>query len=93
MDAELDRHKALGFGACALASSLWGCGFFFGKIALVEMGFAHMVLYRFLFAMVALLPLIVTHRPGLNGASGGCWRLRRFWGYRCSFWCSFMGCR
>ena len=64
--AVLQRHKALGFGACALASSLWGCGFFFGKIALAEMGFAHMVLYRFLFAMVPLLPLLLTHRPELN---------------------------
>ena len=58
--------------ACAVASSLWGCGFFFGKIALAEMGFAHMVLYRFLFAMVALLPLLVTHRPGLNREGVGC---------------------
>jgi drug/metabolite transporter (DMT)-like permease len=64
--AVLQRRRALGFGACALASSLWGCGFFFGKIALMEMSFAHMVLYRFLFAMVALLPLLVTHRPGLG---------------------------
>ena len=69
--AVLEKRRALGFAACALASSLWGCGFFFGKIALAEMSFAHMVLYRFLFAMVALLPLLVTHRPGLN---------RREWG-------------
>ena len=64
---EYRRHRALGFGACTLASSLWGCGFFFGKIALAEMNFAHMVLYRFLFATAALLPLLVTHKPGLNG--------------------------
>jgi drug/metabolite transporter (DMT)-like permease len=64
--ADLRRHLALGFGACALAGSLWGCGFFFGKIALAEMGFAHMVLYRFLFAMAVLAPLVATHRPGLN---------------------------
>ena len=67
----LEKRRALGFAACALASSLWGCGFFFGKIALDEMNFAHMVLYRFLFAIVVLLPLLVTHRPGLN---------RREWG-------------
>ncbi|MDE3104247.1 MAG: EamA family transporter [Acidobacteriota bacterium] len=60
------KNRVLGFGACALASSLWGCGFFFGKIALREMNFAHMVLYRFLFAMLVLGPLLVTHRPGLN---------------------------
>jgi drug/metabolite transporter (DMT)-like permease len=67
----LEKRRALGFAACAVASSLWGCGFFFGKIALEEMSFAHMVLYRFLFAIVVLLPLLITHRPGLN---------RREWG-------------
>jgi drug/metabolite transporter (DMT)-like permease len=69
--AVLEKRRALGFAACALASCFWGCGFFFGKIALAEMSFAHMVLYRFLFAMPVLLPLLVTHRPGLN---------RREWG-------------
>jgi drug/metabolite transporter (DMT)-like permease len=67
----LEKRRALGFAACALASTFWGCGFFFGKIALKEMSFAHMVLYRFLFAIVLLLPLLVTHRPKLN---------RREWG-------------
>jgi drug/metabolite transporter (DMT)-like permease len=69
--AVLEKRRALGFAACAVASCFWGCGFFFGKIALSEMNFAHMVLYRFLFAIVVLLPLLVTHRPGLN---------RREWG-------------
>jgi drug/metabolite transporter (DMT)-like permease len=67
----LEKKRALGFAACALASTLWGCGFFFGKIALAEMGFAHMVLYRFLFGIVLLLPLLVTHRPRLNGREWG----------------------
>ncbi len=62
------KNRPLGFAACALASALWGTGFFFGKIALAEMSFAHMVLYRFLFGAVVLLPLLVTHRPGLNRA-------------------------
>ena len=69
--AVLEKRRALGFTACAGAGCFWGCGFFFGKIALEEMSFAHMVLYRFLFAIVVLLPLLVTHRPGLN---------RREWG-------------
>ena len=60
------QRRALGFAACAFASSLWGCGFFFGKIALAEMNFAHMVLYRFVFAMVPLTPLLITHPPRLN---------------------------
>jgi drug/metabolite transporter (DMT)-like permease len=78
--ADLQKHRALGFGACALASLLWGCGFFFGKIALAEMGFAHMVLYRFLFAMMVLAPLLVTHPPRLS---------RREWGVLLS--ASFLG--
>lgn len=60
------RQRLAGFLACALASAFWGCGFFFGKIALAEMSFAHMVLYRFLFALAVLLPLLATHRPHLN---------------------------
>ena len=60
------RHRNLGFAACAVASSLWGCGFFFGKIALAEMGVGSMVLYRFVFATLVLLPLLFTHKPALN---------------------------
>ncbi len=89
--AVLQRHRALGLGACALASSLWGCGFFFGKIALAEMGFAHMVLYRFLFAMVALTPLLVTHRPGLNGREWGVLLGASFLGVPLQFLLQFYG--
>ena len=53
------RH--LGFAACALASAFWGCGFFFGKIALAEMNVGGMVLYRFAFAVLGLAPLLFTH--------------------------------
>ena len=81
----LVKRRALGFGACALASSLWGCGFFFGKIALAEMGVAHMVLYRFLFAMVPLAPLLVTHRPGLNRREWGVLAVAAFLGVPVQF--------
>ncbi len=64
-------NRLLGFAACAPPSLFWGCGFFFGKIALVEMNVGAMVLYRFLFAALGLLPLVATHRPGLNAAE---WR-------------------
>ena len=74
------KNRALGFTSCAVASSLWGCGFFFGKIALVEMGVGAMVLYRFLFATLALLPLLFTHRASFN---------RREWGTLLV--CSFLG--
>ena len=61
-----ENYRALGFAACALAACLWGTGFFFGKIALREMNSGAMVLYRFLFATLALLPLLFTHRPGFT---------------------------
>jgi drug/metabolite transporter (DMT)-like permease len=57
------QNRTLGLLACALAASFWGCGFFFGKIALAEMNVGSMVLYRFLFASLGLLPLIITHPP------------------------------
>ncbi|HEY4357423.1 MAG TPA: EamA family transporter [Acidobacteriaceae bacterium] len=68
-------NRTLGFAACAAASAFWGCGFFFGKIALDEMNVGAMVLYRFLFAAIALLPFLVTHRPRLNAKE---WRLLLF---------------
>jgi len=39
-------------------------GFFFGKLALREMGVGHMVLYRFLFASLGMLPVVWTARRG-----------------------------
>lgn len=54
----------MGYGACALAGTLWGTGFYWGKIALTELSVGHMVLYRFLFASFGLLPIL--RRPGLN---------------------------
>ena len=57
------RHTALlGYGACALAGCLWGTGFYFGRLALDEMSVEHMVLYRFLFASLGMLPVIVANR-------------------------------
>jgi drug/metabolite transporter (DMT)-like permease len=62
------KHRTLGFLAAFLASSFWGCGFYFGKIALAEMNVGAMVFYRFAFATLGLLPLLVTHRPRFNAA-------------------------
>jgi drug/metabolite transporter (DMT)-like permease len=87
--AVLEKRRALGFAACAVASCFWGCGFFFGKIALAEMSFAHMVLYRFLFAMPILLPLLVTHRPGLNRREWGLLLAASFFGVPVQFLIQF----
>ena len=85
------KNKALGFGACALASSLWGTGFFFGKIALVEMSVGHMVLYRFLFGAVVLLPLLLTHLPTFNRSEWGLLLLASFLGVPLQFLIQFYG--
>ena len=57
----------LGYGACALAGSLWGTGFYFGRLAMNEMSVEYMVLYRFLFACVGMLPVMLLHRVRLTG--------------------------
>ena len=62
------------------ASALWGSGFFFGRIALNEMNVGAMVFYRFLFGVLALAPLLVTHKPEFS---------RREWGVLTA--CSFLG--
>src|SRR6185437_7887766 len=60
------RTQWLGYGACAAAGCLWGTGFFFGRIAMDEMSVEYMVLYRFLFACVGLLPVALMHRVRLT---------------------------
>ena len=69
------KNRTMGFLAAALASSFWGCGFYFGKIALGEMNVGAMVFYRFAFATLGLLPLLITHRPHFNAAE---WRTLLF---------------
>ena len=87
----LQRHRTLGFGACALASSFWGCGFFFGKIAMAEMNFAHMVLYRFTFAVLALLPLLIKHHPRFSRRDWTLLTVSAFLGVPVQFLLQFYG--
>src|ERR1039458_8536973 len=56
------RLMFLGYAACALAGGLWGTGFYFGRLALNEMSVEHMVLYRFFFACLGMLPVLLYHR-------------------------------
>jgi drug/metabolite transporter (DMT)-like permease len=60
------RIAILGYGACALAGCLWGTGFYFGRLALNEMSVEHMVLYRFLFASLGMLPVALASRVRLT---------------------------
>lgn len=57
----------MGLAACGGAAALWGTGFFFGKIALRELSVPAMVLYRFLFAALPMLPLFAWERPRFRG--------------------------
>lgn len=62
------RLRWLGYGACALACSIWSTGFYLGRLALDEMSVEYMVLYRFLFACVGLLPVALMARVRLTWA-------------------------
>jgi len=62
------RQRFLGYGACALASTLWGTGFYWGRLALDEMSVEHMVLYRFLFASLGIIPVLVRSRARFRAA-------------------------
>jgi len=85
------NRRTLGFLSCALASSFWGCGFFFGKIALAEMGVGAMVLYRFLFATLAFIPLLLLHRPTFKRPEWGLLLLCSFLGIPLQFLIQFSG--
>lgn len=65
----------LGYGACALAGCLWGTGFYWGRLALNEMSVEHMVLYRFLFASVGMLPLAIANRSRFRLTRSETWTL------------------
>ncbi|HVJ08201.1 MAG TPA: EamA family transporter [Acidisarcina sp.] len=69
--ARQTRQRVLGYAACAGAGCLWGMGFYFGKLALREMGSNHMVLYRFLFACIGFLPVVLLHPARLKASE---WR-------------------
>jgi drug/metabolite transporter (DMT)-like permease len=62
------RYRFLGYGACALAGTIWGTGFYFGRLALNEMSVDAMVLYRFLFACLGIAPVMLFGRVRLNRA-------------------------
>ncbi|MBW4045986.1 MAG: EamA family transporter [Acidobacteria bacterium] len=82
-------NQGLGYGACALAGCLWSTGFYFGKIALGEMSVGHMVLYRFLFATAALLPVL--RKPRFSRHEWGLLLVAAFLGVPVQFLVQFYG--
>ncbi len=81
----------LGYGACALACALWGTGFYFGRIALNEMSVGHMVLYRFWFATLGMLPVALRSRVRFDPAELRTLLLCAFLGVPVQFLLQFEG--
>ena len=69
------RVEFLGYGACALAGGLWGTGFYWGRLAMNVMSVEHMVLYRFLFASLGMLPLVIANRSRFHLTRAETWTL------------------
>ncbi len=85
------KRAFLGYGACALAATFWGTGFYFGRIALDEMSVEAMVLYRFLFASLGMLPVVLTHRARLTRRETTTVWLAAFFGIPVQFLLQFHG--
>jgi drug/metabolite transporter (DMT)-like permease len=80
-----------GYGACALAGTLWGTGFYFGRLALNEMSVQWMVLYRFLFACVGMAPVMATQRVRLTAGETRMLLLAAMFGIPIQFLVQFHG--
>ncbi len=85
------RTAFLGYGACAVAGCLWGTGFYFGRLALNEMSVEYMVLYRFLFASLGLLPVALLNRVRLTGNEIRILLISSFFGVPVQFLIQFHG--
>jgi drug/metabolite transporter (DMT)-like permease len=85
------RLAFLGYSACALAGCLWGTGFYFGRLALNEMNVESMVLYRFLFACVVMLPVAFVRRERFKFAEIRLLLISAFFGIPVQFLIQFHG--
>jgi len=86
-----DKFRFLGYGACALAGALWGTGFYWGRLALDEMSVEAMVLYRFLFACLGMLPVLLANRVRLTRSETGTLLLTAAFGIPIQFLLQFHG--
>src|SRR5438270_14009248 len=57
----------LAASALALAGSLWGTGFLFGKLAMQEMTVSENVAFRFVASAVALIPVVIRYWKPYRG--------------------------
>jgi len=87
------RLQWLGYGACALAGGLWGTGFYWGRLALNEMSVESMVLCRFAFACLGMLPVALVNLRRTRLTAGE-WRtllISAFFGVPVQFLLQFHG--
>lgn len=83
------KAHAAGYTACALAATFWGLGFFFGKIAFVQLSVGHFVLYRFLFACAGILPTLKS--PRFSASEWKLLGIAAFFGVPLQFLVQFFG--
>ncbi len=57
-----ERRNTAGITALLLASTIWGTSFVLGKVALAELEVMHVLIYRFGFAVLPFLPVLLTGR-------------------------------
>ncbi|HLV86957.1 MAG TPA: DMT family transporter [Candidatus Sulfotelmatobacter sp.] len=84
------RH-ILSVTSLALAGSLWGTGFLFGKIALTEMTVSENVAFRFVAGAVALLPFVVRRWTPYRKSEWGMLLIASFIGTPVQFLIQFRG--
>ena len=84
------RHIAA-VASLAVAGSLWGTGFLFGKMALVEMTVSENVLFRFVAGTFALLPFAFRRRTSYNRKEWGIFVLASIVGIPIQFLIQFWG--
>ncbi len=61
-----ERDTPMAFVALAASGIIWGSSFVLGKLALQQLDVPHMLMYRFVFASLGFLPLMVHARPRLQ---------------------------
>jgi drug/metabolite transporter (DMT)-like permease len=85
--------RLLAPAALATAGALWGTSFPLGKLALGEMGVGHMVLYRFVFACLALLPFVARAPERVPRREVGAWIVCATLGVPVQFMVQYEGLR
>lgn len=83
----------LAIGSLALAGSLWGTGFLFGKIAMREMTVSENVSFRFITAAILLTPIVIRTWKPYRGRELGLLLLASGIGVPVQFLIQFQGLR